>query len=290
MLDSRLLRHPLERPLFAIYVSVNIAIMVGAVALATHGADWGPIQSLVGKYRTQIRAVGVIAVLGPIAVTFFRNIRCALIRGNSLMLSSRQLPQLYELFARQCVRLAMDPPELYFSDAIRESASAYTGWRKKYIVLGTKFLQPDLGPMLPVLAFLLGRELGRLTLGHASWLNDLLLTYTHNVPYLRNPLSRVFVYSEDRWGAFLAVDGLNGLIALASGRLMLPQVNVADYLPRVRSCCGIWEFLGEMIEGTPSVARRIDALREAGLLRFPDPTSASVGASKNEDSGHVGRR
>jgi hypothetical protein len=102
-------------------------------------------------------------------------------------------------------------------------ARAYRSWKCDYIVLSSKFLQPNLQPMLPVFAFWLGREIGRLRLEHASWATEFLLAYVDKIPYLSNPLRRVFTYSEDRYGAFLAPEGLPGLIGVASGRLMLPK-------------------------------------------------------------------
>lgn len=279
MVDSRLLRHPLERPMFAVYVALNLVILAAALVLALESADWLSAHPILAKYRNHVRAIAIVAVLSPISITFLRNIRHAEVMGNSLRLSSRQLPQLHELFMRQCARLGIEPPELYFSDTIREPARAYKSWKERYVVLGTKFLQPDLNPMLPVLAFLFGRELGRLQLGHASWPTELLLTYTHKIPYMKNPLSRVFTYSEDRWGAYLAPEGLNGLVALATGRLMLPAVNIADYLSQVRGFGGAWASLGEYIDGTPPVASRINALKEAGLLRVEPPAEPHAGTA-----------
>jgi hypothetical protein len=89
--------------------------------------------------------------------------------------------------------------------------------------------------MLPVFAFWLRREIGRLHLEHASWTSEFLLAYVAKIPYLPNPLLRVFTYSEDRYGAFLAPEGLPGLIGVASGRRMLREVNAPDYLKQVRS-------------------------------------------------------
>ena len=89
-------------------------------------------------------------------------------------------------------------------------------WRQQYIVLGSSFVQPDLALMRETISFLLGRELGRLRLGHASWFTDLLLAYVNKIPYLSNPLLRIFTYSEDRYGALLEPASLLGLVSIAS--------------------------------------------------------------------------
>jgi hypothetical protein len=129
------------------------------------------------------------------------------------------------------------------------------------------FLQPDLQPMVPVFAFWLGREIGRLRLGHASWTTEFLLTYVDRIPHLSNPLRRVFTYSEDRYGAFLAPEGLPGLIGIASGSLMLPEVNTPDYLRQVRLYGGIWTRLAGLTQAEPPISDRIKALLEAGLWK-----------------------
>jgi hypothetical protein len=202
------------------------------------------------------------------------------------MLSSRQLPQIDEMFRCRCRELGLEPPELYFSDALKEPARSFTAANKAYVVLGTEFLEPDVKKMLPVLAFLLGCELGRLHLGHASWPTDLLLTYTRQIPYLKNPLARVFVYSEDRWGACFAPDAVIGLVALATGRLMLPTVNIEEYLHHVHSHGGIWAFLAEFVDGTPSVACRINALMAANLVqRTSDGPLATADSARTNHPG-----
>jgi hypothetical protein len=127
-------------------------------------------------------------------------------------------------------------------------------------------MQPDLTSMLPVFAFLIGRELGRLRLGHTRWGTELLLSYTSRIPYAQNPLLRVFTYSEDRWGAFLAPDALPALVAMAAGRRMFPKANIPEYLAQVKNSEGLWVTLSEFLDETPAIAGRIRALVEAGLV------------------------
>jgi hypothetical protein len=266
--DPPLLRHPLERPLFALYATLNVVIVIAAFGIALQGADWAATHPILAKYHSHIRAIVTAAILGPFGMTLLRNTRHARIRGNSLPISTRQLPQVHEVFLRHCRRLEIDPPEIYYSDvATKEPVRAYKAWRIQYIVVGTRFLQPDLKPVLPVLSFLIGRELGRLRLGHASFPYDLLLSYVGKIPYLLNPLTRVFTYSEDRWGAYLAPEGIIGLAALASGRLMLPTIDLPDILSRIKNYTGAWAFTAEFVDETPPLAHRIKALLDGGFFQ-----------------------
>jgi hypothetical protein len=265
--DESQLRHPAERSLFLAFSVLNVLLMAAAICIVLNGSDWLRAHSHLAGY---IRVLAIAAVFGVPAIVFLRNGRHALVRGKSIALSPQQFPQIYAILQRHCERLAIDPlPELYVSDMnMTQPARAYGSWKCDYILLSTKFLQPNLQPMLPVFAFWLGREIGRLRLEHASWPTEFLLAYVAKIPYLPNPLHRVFCYSEDRYGAFLAPEGLPGLIGVASGRLMLPEVNARDYLKQVRLYGGVWARLAGLTEAEPTISDRIKALFDADLLKY----------------------
>lgn len=268
------LRHPAELPLLVVFVILNVFLMVATLFVVLRGADLVRAHPRLGQYRGRIRVLAIATVFALPATVFLRNTRHALVRGKSIALSPQQLPQIHAILHRHCQRLGIDPlPELYVSDMhMPHPARGYTSWKTNYIVLSSKFLQPNLDPMLPVFAFWLGREIGRLRLKHANWPTELLLAYVHNIPHLSNPLRRVFTYSEDRYGAFLAPEGLAGLVGIASGRRMLPEVNTLEYLEQVRTYGGIWTRLGMLMEADPTPAQRIKALLEAGLLKAEMPS------------------
>jgi hypothetical protein len=258
-MDESELRHPLERPLILALVPINFALVAAAIFLAIKGSDWLAAYPVLAKYSGQLRAIAIAVVLAVPGLVFLRNARHARVRGNSIRVSDIQFPLLHSILRQHCGRLGMGHlPELYVSDtAINEPARAFTSWKDEYIVLSTKFLQPDLEAMREVFAFVLGRELGRLRLAHASWSTELLLSYVAKIPYVRNPIALVFTYSRDRYGAYLAPEGLLGLVALASGRLILHEVNVPDYIRHVRSYGGLWSQLAALASGQRQIADRI---------------------------------
>lgn len=266
---ERQLRHPAERPLFVAFAVLNLLLMVATIFIVFKGSDWLQAHPHIAKYRGRVRVLALAAVVALPATVFFRNTRHAIIHGKSIALSSRQLPEIYAILQRHCETLQLrNIPELYLSSVnMRGPARAYRSWKCDYIVVSSKFLQPHLAPMLPVFAFWIGREIGRLRLNHASWPTELMLSYVDKIPHLSNPLRRVFTYSEDRYGAFLAPEGLPGLVALASGRLMLPEVNTPDYLKQVQAYGGTWARLGLLTQSEPTISHRIKALCEAGLLK-----------------------
>jgi hypothetical protein len=268
--DESQLRHPAERPLFWAFVVLNVLLMAAAIFIVLKGSDWLQMHAHLARYRGRIRVLAVAAVFGFPASVLLRNGRHALIVGKSIAISPQQLPQIHAILLRHCERLGIDQlPNLCFSDmSMTQPVRAYTSWKRSYIVVSSKFLQPDLEPILPFFAFWLGCEIGCLRLHHASLLTELLLVYVDKIPGLSNSLRRVFTYSEDRYGAFLAPEGcLTGLAAVASGRLMLPELNASEYLKQVSAYGGVWARFGELLENEPTVSRRIKVLLQAGLLK-----------------------
>jgi len=271
--EERKLRHPKERRLFVVFAILNLLLMVTAISLALKGADWLEAHPLLNRYRGSIRALAIAAITLPATVVFLRNTRHALMRGKSITISPQQLPEIYAILQHHCEKLGMDyVPGLYFTDSgLKKAAHAYRSWKCDYIVLSSQFFQPDLQPMRPVFAFWIGRELGRLRLHHSSWPTEFLIAYVDKIPHLSNSLRRVFCYSEDRYGAYLAPEGLPALVGLASGRLMLPRIDISEYMNEVQRYGGVWASLGLMTEPEPTTRQRIRALIDAGLWKpeFP---------------------
>jgi hypothetical protein len=267
------LRNPREWPIFVTSAALNLVIMAGAVVLAAHGTEelrrFPRLASIVGHRIEELRALAIAAVFALPAVIFLRNLRRASIRGGSVRLSSDQLPEIHDVLVRYCARLGMKPiPRLYLTDeAFKGDARAFSSWDGDYIVLGTKYLNRELAESHEVVAFLLGRELGTLRLGHTRWWNEALIAYVVRIPILRRPLRRVRAFSRDRYAAFLAPEGLRGLLVVASGGSQLPNINISAWLEQVREYEGFWAWLSAKLREAPHVADRVRALYAAGLFR-----------------------
>ena len=261
------LRHPWEIPIFIASVVLNLALIAAAIFIAARGDAWLRSHHFLAKYSNQIRAGAIAAILTVPSLALVRNNRLGFIRGNSIRLSKDQFGPVYEILAGHCRKLSMTgPPDLYLTDrAISPPAQAFSAWGKDYIVLRTDFLETPIENVRDVIAFTLGCELGRFRLGHASWWNDVLLTFISKIPVIRAPLSRVATYSRDRYGAFLAPDGVRGLLVLASGRRVLKSVNINAYLTQVSEYGGFWARLAGAIRTAPHISYRIQMLWAAGF-------------------------
>jgi hypothetical protein len=287
------LRHPWEKTIFIASVVLNLALMVAAIVLVDTAHNWLKDHPILAKNAKQLQALALAAVFAPPAIAFIRNARRGFIRGNSVRLSKDQIPEIYNILESHCERLGMNNvPELYVSDdAIHGPIGAYTAWKHDFIVITRHFLERKPERIPDVLAFMIGRELGRIRLGHTRWWYELVLAYVIKIPYLRNPMTQVQTLSHDRYGAFLAPSGIRGLVVEACGRRMLQSMNLEDYLNQVREYGGFWEMLANMTKRRPHIAYRIRALLNAGLLQpVPDLNGRrqEAGGRKQEAGRNIG--
>ncbi len=273
-IDERSLRHPWEWPVFVGTVTVNLALLVGAVLVIAYGPSWLADHPFLKRWAEHLRALAVAALLGVPTLVFLRNTRHALTHGNGILLSADQMPDIHGLLTRHCAALGMPLPTLYVSQSESHLARAYSSWRDHYIVLGTNLLQADIGAIANALGFQIAREVGRLRLGHTVWWDELLVSYVVRIPVLRNPLGQIRTYSADRYGGFLEPHGVRGLIALAAGRRMLPRVDVGAYLRMPPDTPHLTALLARWSKATPPVARRVHTLYRLGLFKSSMSASA----------------
>ena len=283
------LRHPQDRLVFIASVVLNLALMAAAVYLVANAPDWLTSHPVLRKPLEHIRTLAIIAIFALPAAVIIRNERRVSIRGNSIRLSRDQFASLYDRLQSHCAKLGLTTaPELYITNsAIREPAQAFSSWKRDYIVMNQSIVDLALESGGDVMAFILGRELGRIRLGYTRLWTEILLTYVLRIPYLNIPITRVRTYSCDRYGAFLAPNGVRGLVIAVSGRRLLQNVNVEDYIKQAVPHEGLWSRIGSTVTEKPPVLYRLQALYDAGLLdRAQDLTRfhqrTSTGESKNQ--------
>jgi len=264
------LRHPYETKVFAVSVSLNLLGIGGAILLAIYAGSIAEYFPTIGKYANEMRVVILAFLAMPITLPFLRNTRVSRIIGNSVRLSEQQLPQIYGILKKHCDKLGIEKlPELYLTDrAISEPSNAFSTFAHKCIVLSTRYIDPDPKNSLDVLSFLVGSELGRLRLGHTGVLDELSLGLVSKVPYLRNPITEIRTYSRDRYAAYLAPDGLAGLLIQAAGRRQRKSINIDDYLKQASTYGGVWAWLVIFQKRESEIASRIRRLLDAGF--FPN--------------------
>ncbi len=271
-LDLAKVRHPLERVVFAASVLSNAAVIAGAAAVVYLAPEWLTARAGVSELVDRVRLAAVAAILLLPTLGLLRFGRWAEFRENSVRLGRDQVPEIFSILERHCRALGMDPPELYASTL--ESVGLSTALRlpkgRWIIALGPDLFEgmERLQDRADVLGFVLGHELGRLALGHASWWEDLVLGYLKRVPVLRAPLLSVQTASRDRFAARLSPEGIRGLVIVEVGGSLLDRVDVATFLRQVMRADTPrrWAWVGKLWRDGPHVSERIRELYRTGFL------------------------
>lgn len=267
--DLSHLRHPWERPIWVGAVLLNLLLCALALTVAIRGGERiFEALPLLRNYEKELVAAATVFALTPPLLVLARNRRHARTLGGSVPVTPTQFAIMHEQLLAHCRKLGVsDVPELYVSDeVIKEHARAFSAWHCEYIVVATDFLEKDLAPLRDVWSFLLGRELGRLALGHTEWLDELLIAYVDRFPFVRRPLRHVRAYSLDAIGAYLEPEGVRGLIIQVSGRRTLPTTNLPEYIEYATTRDGFWYRVANLVEERPHLAVSMQKLYDRGLF------------------------
>jgi hypothetical protein len=258
---------PRARAVYVATVLGNLLIFLLAIYLIRYQSDWLEEHARIAKRVKELRVLAFTLLLAPPALVFLRNRRRAAIDANGIRLSSMQISELHATLERFCQRLNLgDVPALYVSEAgIAGASVAYAAWDGQFIVIRPVYLVVPLEQVRDIYEFEIGRELGRIRLGHTRWWDELLVVYISKIPFLRNPLLHARTYEHDRYGAYLAPSSIGGLIVSASGRQLCHSVNVPEYLRQAETAKGFWPWLANLTRREPHVAYRVRALVDAGL-------------------------
>jgi hypothetical protein len=266
------LRHSWERSVYAASVLVNVLLGVASVVILLLGAEWLQAYPRLAGHIEQIRLLAVAAVVALPAASLLRGMRRTAALGNAVRLSDTQLPELQAILRRHCQRLGMAAvPQLYLSGEL-DRCRVFSAGGREHIVLGGPLLQvPDPHVRRDGLAFALGAALGSIRLGHTRWWDDALLAYVGRIPVVRVPLEAVRTLSRDRYGAFLAPEGLAGLVVEASGGDMLSELSLDAYVRQATEfeAGSAWAWAAGLWRSRPHVAGRLRQLLEAGLFAVP---------------------
>jgi hypothetical protein len=273
------LRRSSDRTIYVVTVLVNLALFVLAILVIEHGSAWLNQYPRLAKRAQDVRALALALLAAPPALVFLRHRRRANAAGNGVRLSSRQLPELYDTLLRYCARLGQQEiPALYIAEQAKGYSEAFAAWHHEFIVIRPVFLIAPLEEVRPIYEFWIGRELGRIRLGHTRWWEELLVAYVVKLPLLRNPLLHARTYAYDRYAAWLAPDSVRGLVVFASGRQLLKLVDVPEFVAQAESTRGFWPWLSNLTRSEPHVTFRLRALMDAGLFPRESPALQTTNA------------
>jgi hypothetical protein len=283
----RRMTYPLERLILYGSVIANLAIALGIAIAIANAPDWVTQHPTFQSFEQKATTTAVIVLLAIPVTPLVRRARVALLRENSVLLGPTQVPAIYEILERECRALGLSPmPDVYITKAIKTLSTSISLVRGGQVILlhGDLFSgTAGVEQRLDVFAFIIGHELGRIRLGHASFWQDLFLGYLKRVPIVRWPLLTVQTLSRDRVSAVLAPDGIRGLLLHAGGADVLEQLDVADYVRKVNAgSSGFWSGLASIARTEPHVSSRVRALYADGFFQLDQDLARLASAPQPE--------
>ena len=226
---------------------------------------------------------GLILVYVPFALLAYLFVHSAFIshlRGNAVLLSETQFPDLYAQFHESCRKLEMEPPQAYvmMSDGVL-NALATKFLRRHYVVVFSSVLDA-LKSRPESVRFYFGHELAHIKRGHLNF--HWLLFPGMFLPLLGAAYRRSQEYTCDLHGLAASVskdDAMAALGVLGSGTEKLPALNMHEFMEQ-RSVTGeFWMSFHELTGDYPWLCKRLAnvAAYEANPPLEPSP-SRHVGA------------
>jgi hypothetical protein len=264
----RRLRHPDERAAVIGCVLANVGVLVLALVVITNAVNLLRVFPTLAAHIEEIELFVIAAVLAFPLTLLGRRGRFHRCRGNDVRVSATNLPELHELFVRQCRSLGVVRlPELYVSRSLQLPARAYSvvGGRSA-IAVNAELFETDWQKNIDCIAFAIGGALGSLRLGHGRWWLEAIMTHALHIPILRTPVLHTWIYSRDRCAAYLVPDGIRGLLIQGSGKDLLPKLNVAAFIEQSRAFGGFWEWLAHVARERPHLCMRARVLYAAGFF------------------------
>lgn len=210
---------------------------------------------LVGTFGVAL----LVLLVGYIFYLFAQSALISYIKGNGVLLTSRQFPDLHQQFAECCATLKMEPwPEVYIlhgNGAMNAFATRFLGAQHVVLlsdVVDAMSANPD------GVRFYLGHEIGHLHMRH---LGKMFLRWPALwLPLLGAAYSRARETSCDRYGLACCSSPDNAgraLAALAAGHKRWRDLDLEQFCLQVRETSGFWMSLHELTGGYPWLTKRV---------------------------------
>jgi Zn-dependent protease with chaperone function len=200
-------------------------------------------------------------VIAGVAIT--HAVFLARVRGNSVRLTARQLPELYARCAAAAHKLGLrEVPEIYLMQSGGTlNAFATKLLSRKYVILYSSLV--DACQDQRQLDFIVGHEIGHLAAGHLAW--NAVLAPLHVMPWLGPAYSRAREYTSDRCGLHVVGElepALRGLAVLAAGGKQAMRVDLQEFMDQRHDSGRFWMAVCELVMTHPFLSKRAAALTE----------------------------
>ncbi|KIR01350.1 hypothetical protein P261_00164 [Lachnospiraceae bacterium TWA4] len=187
-------------------------------------------------------------------------------RANSVRITEKNFPEVYELIDSYSKRLGIDTPKAYImqQNGVLNAFSTFI-FRKQWICIHTEIFEVAYREHkdMDALAFVIAHELAHIYYGHSTLHYNLPILFSENIPIIGSIASRTREYSCDRLAQRLTGnDGLDAMLMLVVDRHLYKMVDKEDYIETMRSQRGFFIWIVNMVLDHPIMSKRVLALVE----------------------------
>jgi Zn-dependent protease with chaperone function/Tfp pilus assembly protein PilE len=219
----------------------------------------------------------VYALFGFLLYCFAQSALISYIKGNGVLITEEQFPDLKQQIAACCRKLDVnEEPQAYLlqmGGALNAFATRFFG--RDFLVLYSEVVD-GLAHNPDALNFYIGHELGHIRRKHLSW--STVLMPASVLPLVGAAYSRAREYTCDRHGLAACENPVNaehGLAVLAAGGKRARVLNVDAYVGQSRHTEGFWMSFHELVGDYPWLVKRMAAVRSLAAGQEPSQPSRS---------------
>ena len=227
-------------------------VSLGAITLVLGLIGW--LLLIVGTFGLAL----IYLLIGFVFYVFAHSAFISWLRGNAVLLSQAQLPDLRARFEACCTRLGLtEPPEAYLMQGggmLNAFATRFLG--RNYVVLLSDIVDA-MEEQPGGVDFYFGHELGHIRRHHLT--GNLLRAPALWLPLLGAAYARAKEYTCDRHGRACCESpeaAARALVALAAGARRWRQVDLPAYAGQAALTSGFWMSFHELTNGYPWLTKR----------------------------------
>ncbi|WP_225000010.1 M48 family metallopeptidase [Cesiribacter sp. SM1] len=199
-----------------------------------------------------VAGLGLFFLLRHLVTGYF----LGLVKGNSVRIGARQLPELYQIVEKQSKALQLaEVPHTYLVHG-SFNAFVFKFMRSKVLVLQSEVVETLLNGQEDVLAFVIGHELGHIKQKHLNskwWLAPAYL-----VPLLSKAYSRGCEFTCDRIGYHFSPEGaVKGILILTVGSELYSRIDAECYTTDFKEDKSSWSWISEKFQAHPRLGKRL---------------------------------
>lgn len=275
-------RHPLERPLWALGVVLNVGVLA-VVAAGLAGLDRVPDSLSNGPWDELVATILVVLLFWPAWAAARTRMGEAWALGSSLPPAPDDA--VGALADDISCRLGMRtrPGLRFLANGPTDRMPVVIAWGNGPLLVD-RLLVDALWPAHPhMLAFVIAYGMAGIRLGQTRRADAVLLGLAASIPVFGGWLEHTQTASRDRLAAWIAPDGAAALTVLATGNTRWDEVSLDDLRAAADSAPGArWRRIATAL-GTPDpLLERVAALDRLGLL--PGGAGATNRAARPPDA------